>query len=510
MMKYLFLAAVIASALGCVTKPQHYHHTSGSIRVNKQAESDIASVIKMARRSQPSEQSGFRLLNDPVDALVTRAALISRAEHSVDIQYYIYKNDFSGALLLDEAKKAAERGVRVRILLDDFGSFGIDDVLITLDQHPNIEVRLFNAFRRNRTLIGQLTFGLGHTTRRMHNKALIIDNQVAIVGGRNIGDEYFGANPDIVFEDIDVLLTNPATNQISTSFDEFWNHERAKPASSLIRKVPLDKDIIAKTRSLKSASKIPETKNYIEAVSQKLADAKRDREELQLSWAFSEVKYDSPSKVTVARDRYDLMWSSQVSHMVDELEHQLTIVTPYFVPSKKGMNFFADLRRRGIQVTVITNSLKSTDVAIVHSGYSKYRKQLLDMGVTLYEIDGREKQKLDKDSLNAWFASRSSLHAKLFIFDQNTVFIGSPNFDPRSFYENTEIGVSIHSPELAIELNQALEDVVTVNAFRVTVDAHGGLMWTKGEERFDKEPGASWWKRTSNYLMRFLPVESQL
>ena len=495
--------------IGCVTEPQYYQHDTKSFRINDQTPGNISNAISAVKSDIPSHYTGYYLLHDPIEALVARASLMSEAEHTIDIQYYIYKNDFTGSLLFEEAKKAADRGVRVRILLDDFGSFGIDDALIGLDQHPNIEVRLFNAFQRDRSLIGQLIFGFGSTTRRMHNKALIVDNQLSIIGGRNIGDEYFGANPDIVFEDLDVLLTNPATDEVSRSFDEFWNNVRSKPAHRLIRQSPVDHELIVKSRSFRHGFQIPNGKEYVKAVSQRLHLMQDRAGDIPFFWTESEVKFDSPTKVKKPRDRYDLMWSTSLQPVIDQLQKSLVIVTPYFVPGDAGVEFFRKLRAKGIEVTIITNSLESTDVPIVHSGYAPYRNELLDMGVVLYEVDGREKQKLEKDSLRSWFASRSSLHAKLFVFDDQTAFIGSPNFDPRSFYENTEIGVSLHSNDLAQVLDNALSDLVSEDAFRV-MKVDNSLVWIKGDEVFHHEPGASWFKRTSNYLMRFLPVESQL
>nr|WP_086940397.1 phospholipase D family protein [Thaumasiovibrio occultus] len=509
-MKLILILLIIAPFFLSCSTPQQTEHSETEHHIAASTPGKIRDSIESLRPENAADLSGFYLLPDPINALVARAGIMRKAEHSIDVQYYIYRDDLTGQLLAGEMLYAAERGVKVRILIDDLGSYGIDTALMYLNAHPNIDIRLFNAFSRRHSMASQLVFGVGETSRRMHNKALIVDNQLSIVGGRNIGDEYFGANPNVVFDDLDVILTNPVTNDVSGMFDQYWNSPRAINLTDVLKQSVTEQELRAQYATLHEVYQEHAQHPYVKAITESAIFANAGVDAIPLSWAPAVLKADSAEKVEVSRDRHELMLASQLAPLVDSLNEQLLLISPYFVPGKEGVAFFQMLRDKGVDVTILTNSLESNDVSIVHSGYAKYRRELLEMGVKLYEIDGRSSEPVEKERLPDWFASRSSLHAKFFVFDNTATFIGSFNFDPRSFFENTEIGVTLYSPELAAQLTTEVQRMLDNYTFQVTLDENNDLRWQKGDEVFDTEPGAGWFKRTSNYLMRWLPVESQL
>ncbi len=486
-------------------------HTIKQYKVASTLPSSLLNTTTLIRPAEiPQSESGFVLLADPIDALVARASLMRKAEHTLDVQYYIYRNDLSGQILANEMLLAADRGVTVRLLLDDLGSYGNDDYLLVLSAHPNINIRLFNAFSRSRTMIGQLFTGFGKKTRRMHNKALIADNQFSILGGRNIGNEYFGANPDILFDDLDVLLSNPVTDDVSDLFDEFWNSPKARNVSEKMPKQYTGKHLNNVRGQLEQYLLQQSDSAYAKAVNSSLWVNANGLSEIPFNWAYTQLKADNAIKLSASRDEYDLMLAPQLEPLIHSLSERFIMVSPYFVPGEDGLKFFQSLRDKGIEVIVITNSLAANDVPIVHSGYAKYRNDLLEMGVIIHEADGRTIEKRKKNKFPDWFASHSSLHAKFFIFDDTTTFIGSFNFDPRSYYENTEVGVSIYSQSLSTDLAEEVLAILPTHTFEVSLDEKGNLQWKIGDETFDVEPGTSWFKRTANRFMGLLPVESEL
>ncbi|WP_087017255.1 phospholipase D family protein [Thaumasiovibrio subtropicus] len=496
--------------LGCSNSTPSEHPTKTE-HIPKSTPSYLKQVTASLRTDHiANAKSGFFLLADPIDALVARAGLMRKAEHTLDVQYYIYKDDLAGQILAYEMLLAADRGVRVRLLLDDLGSYGNDKGIFALNAHPNIEIRLFNAFSRSRTMPGQLLTGFGEKTRRMHNKALIADNQFSIIGGRNIGNEYFGANPDILFDDLDVLLTNPVTDDVSGMFDEFWNSRKARDASEKID-LEMDEAMLKSLRdSLERGLHLHADSDYAQAIANSTLVNENGLSDVQFDWAIAVLKADNAEKIAASRDEYALMLAPQMLPLVDGLSERFIMVSPYFVPGDDGVEFFRVLRQRDVEVIIITNSLASNDVAIVHSGYAKYRRDLLEMGVKLYEVDGRDIEKTKRSTIPDWFASRSSLHAKFFIFDDTATFIGSFNFDPRSYYENTEVGVAIYSNTLSVELADELLKILPLHTFEVSLNEDNKLQWQVGEEVFNTEPGTGWFKRTLNVMMGWLPVESEL
>lgn len=475
---------------------------------------------KRATDGASDDQTGLFLLQDGVDAFVARMALARAAERSLDVQYYLYHDDLSGGLLTAELARAAERGVRVRILLDDMDTAGKETSLALLEAHPNIEIRLFNPFIRGKFRAGQFITRFGSITRRAHNKAMIADNQLAIVGGRNIGDEYFGASLNLEFGDLDVAITTPAASEVSTQFDLYWNNSLAYPVALLEADAMQKADPSTISQRLEAFYARHTDSIYIQRMRDSDIYQLLREGALQYYWGDVEVLYDHPDKISSSRDQTEFHMAPQLVPYLTSASQELLVISPYFVPGKKGVELFRSLQQQGVQVKVFTNSLMSNDVAIVHAGYSKYRKKLLKAGVEIYELDKTvlderaaptKKSKTTREGLKG---SKASLHAKYFIIDRGTAFIGSLNLDPRSVVENTEIGVIIDAPDMAEWLAQNTEKVVSTVAFHVMLK-DGDLVWQRQKadgslEVWEHEPHSSWWDRVSIGFMKWLPAESQL
>jgi putative cardiolipin synthase len=463
------------------------------------------------RDAHPGE-SGFFLLLEGPDALVSRIRGAGRAERSIDVQYYFVLPDSTSYLFAQSLLEAADRGVRVRILLDDINVSGREVHMAGLDTHPNIELRIFNPFGRRQFRWLDFVTDLDRVNHRMHNKSMTIDNQVTIVGGRNIGDEYFGARGDVNFGDADVIGFGPVAKEVSRSFDDYWNSGMAIPVVAL---VPAGSE----TESLEAlrerwAAKIAEIdltpfRKALEEVMIEVGERGADL----LSWSSYLVVADPPEKVLEGASPTDPeLLRSRLGPLVREAERELIVISPYFVPRDAGVALFRDLRDRGVRVVVVTNSLASTDVTAVHAGYARYRKQLLEMGVELWEIRTRRTlQTLQRLQLGM---SRSSLHTKAFLIDREELFIGSFNWDPRSVEINTEMGIVLHSPELAAQAGDELDASLSSAAFELRLNQEDEIEWvfrSDGTEMvFDHEPGTGLGRRLAAGLFSLLPIEDQL
>ncbi|MEA3412549.1 MAG: phospholipase D family protein [Pseudomonadota bacterium] len=510
------LLLVLLAMGGCATLPENVD------RVESHAYRDIgdtrmAESIREESAAHPGE-SGFLLLGDGLDAFVARAVLASRAERSIDAQYYLLHGDLTGKLFIDQLVQAADRGVRVRLLVDDIDLGGRDEGAAALDAHPNIEVRLFNPFSRNTWRMTQYLTRLGSVTRRMHNKSFTADNIATIVGGRNIGDEYFNAHADLAFADLDVLAVGPVVAEVSESFDLYWNNELAYPASILAQELPDEAKIEALRRELEAFVEANRDSPYLEALrGSTLAEDLRNRS-VQFVWAGADVFYDQPEKITESTDREDLHLSRQLGPHLGGVQEELIIFSAYFVPGKDGTRALSDLAKRGVRVRILTNALSSTDVAVVHAGYAKYRKRLLRAGVELYEMNKKLTKAQRKALKGENPSSKASLHTKSFVLDRESTFIGSFNLDPRSMRENTEIGLLIDSPEIAAGMGEWFDTNIDELAFRLELvteaDGRERILWhgrVDGEEQvFDVDPYTSIWRRMGVGLAGFLPIESQL
>ena len=380
-----------------------------------------------------SDLTGFYPLADGQEALLARLAIIHAAEQSIDLQYYIYRSDHTSSLMTWALYQAAERGVRVRVLLDDMQSRD-DANLAALSSHPNIQIRLFNP-------VGNRTFRMlgfvgdyDRLNRRMHNKAIIADGAFAITGGRNIGDEYFAANDAVDFGDFDLLLLGAAVADIAVQFDVYWNSRPATPIESLVKTVrpPTEAQLEQWQHSLEGYFK---DSAYASSLADLPLTQHIKNQTLDFYLAKAEVVYDMPSKI-YAQDASALLLH-QIGAVLQQAESDFLLISPYFVPTSEGTTALAAATQEGINVTIITNSLASNDVFAVHGWYAKYRKDLLKGGVKLYEVKVDPSLKKNRSWLGS---SHTSLHAKTFIIDNHIVFVGSFNFDPRSAYINTEMG----------------------------------------------------------------------
>ena len=503
--------------VGCATLPKDFDRPESYAFTD--TESTAFGKARTKEREAHPGKSGFHLLANGLDAFVARAVLSLRAERSIDAQYYLYHNDLVGKLFSDLLLKAADRGVRVRLLVDDMDFAGRDWEVVAMDSHPNMEVRIFNPFSRSVSRTSQFVTRLGSVTRRMHNKSFTVDNQVTILGGRNIGNEYFDADPDLAFADLDVMVIGPVAREVSSVFDRYWNSELAYPASVLPKEDPPTPEKVRELRGQlnKYVADHSGSEYLRELHNSDLADKIRNRG-VEFRWGDAEVVFDQPEKLLHDFSKTEYHLSPMLKPYLAGLKKDLIIFSPYFVPGKPGTAFLTELSRRGVRVRILTNSLASNDVGIVHAGYKKYRKKLLQGGVELYELNKELTRDQRKAKKGPGSSSKASLHAKSFVFDCKQVFIGSLNLDPRAVLHNTEIGVVLEVPEIAEEMTTWFEENIEQLAFRLELkkDENGyeRLYWHGWEEGkqvvYTHEPHTGFWRRFGIGFMSIWPIESQL
>jgi len=461
-------------------------------------------------------KTGVYLLPDGRDAFAARVLLARKAEKSLDIQYYMYHQDTVGSLLTYEVLRAADRGVRVRMLIDDiYGNEG-EDTWVALDAHPKIEVRLWNPWKRGRNRLIQSVFRATDINYRMHAKSFTVDNQATVLGGRNIGDEYFNADTDVAFSDIDILAIGPPVAQVSDEFDSYWNAERAYPVGILVR--PGTDQDLTDLRSAKDAFyEKQSTSDYVKALTDSdLAKGLKDGS-LAFSWSDARVIHDSPQKEDLKKAGTDELLISQLAPYIIGAKKTADIVSPYFVPGHKAADALCKLAQDGVEVRILTNSLASNDVSAVHAGYSKYRRKLLRCGVRLFELDESIKDREGKAFTWLPGLKKSSLHAKTMVFDGEIMFVGSFNFDQRSLHINNEIGLIFHDPEIAGAAAKKFEENVNKVAFEVEFAREGGrenMHWVGGQGGPDvvmqEEPYATTLQKAIVGILKWLPIDSQL
>ncbi|KVR39376.1 phospholipase [Burkholderia ubonensis] len=468
--------------------------------------------------ARPGE-SGFRLLADGAAALQMRIALARAATRTLDMQYYIATEDTTGKLLLGAALYAADRGVRVRMLVDDLNFRDIDRVMAALNTHPNIEIRVFNPFGASQRDVMQRTAifftRIDRFTRRMHNKAMIADNQIAIVGGRNLGDEYFSASPTLQFRDLDVLAAGPVTHDISASFDAYWASGSSYPLRVLNHQTFDPKDLDAMRDELRAhwrENAEPYNAKPLNAtpLAQQIA-----RGELGLVWAPAEFEADAPDKVAQPTDGYVSPPMRRLAELIRAAQQEFLAFSPYFVPHDAGVKILGDTTARGVRVAILTNSLAATDAVAVQAGYGPYRVPLLRHGVELYEYKARPGRPRLLGS-----RSRASLHAKAYVIDRKILVIGSMNLDPRSTHLNTELALVIHSPALAQQVATIFARATQPDeSYRVQLAALSGpgaseLTWTGTDEgvlrTYHVDPYAGLLRNVLTGVFMLLPVDDQL
>ncbi|GHB09648.1 phospholipase D family protein [Modicisalibacter luteus] len=455
--------------------------------------------------------SGMRLLSDGPTAFALRASLAAHAQKTLDVQTYIFEDDRTGRALLRQMLHAAQRGVRVRLLLEDPTSRNKQAILAAFDSHPNAEVRVFNPVATGRgtrltyylTLLAQ--FDRKH--RRMHNKLWVTDNAVAITGGRNLGDEYFEVDAELNFNDLDVMAVGPVVATLSGSFDSFWNHPLAVP----LRQFESAQDdawhdllfeLAEDAAQGNALSTQPAFRRLAGEPGRSLFDS--------LVWAPAIALWDSPEKLAVTGyPPFELTLMNQLEGAFGRLEDEMLIISPYVIPTRAGVDILKGLAQRGITLSVLTNSLEATDVPSLHGAYAPWRPAMLKQGARLYELRGD----LSRQPTRA-VGEISSLHTKAMAFDRDRVFIGSLNADPRSLWWNSELGLLIDSRELGQQLwDLARQGMHPSRSYQVTLAENGSLRWeTRRDGRkvvLDEEPGG-FWRHVKAAALRLLPIEHLL
>ena len=458
--------------------------------------------------------SGLHVLQAGVDGIAVRLQLVRQAERTLDLQYFIYRGDLTGGLLTAELQRAAERGVRVRVLVDDGDTVAGDERILTLDGYRQIEVRVFNPFdyRGHNRVLRNLDFVL-HKSRldyRMHNKLLVADGSVALIGGRNVGDQYFQVDPDSQFADDDVFTVGAAVPKLSRSFEEFWQSDRVVPASSLRRYEGRH----AQSHSVLSNDMLARI-NGREPLQSLLSDPG------MLTWANSTVLYDSPDKAAVRRNaQRGQLISDTVERQIELTRRDLAIVSPYFVPSDRELEVLHDARGRDVTVRILTNSLESTSEVAAHSGYRKAREPMLRSGVRLFET--RALLDSTRGSGQGRQISRYgnyALHGKMYVFDKSRVLVGSWNYDQRSLRLNTEIALLIESPDVAGQVLHRLDAMTSPEAaYEVVLSTastgRSHLIWkttiNQVNREYTTEPSRGWWRRWKAWWLSLLPLEPEL
>jgi putative cardiolipin synthase len=456
------------------------------------------------------ELCGVYRLQFGLDALCMRIGLIEQAQYSVDIQSYLVKDDLSGNLIAMKLVEAANRGVRVRLLMDDALTEPIDSGLLSLNEHVNIEVRVFNPFPRRRSRLISFVANFNILNRRMHNKSFTVDNSVTIVGGRNLADEYYQTRGGSQFLDEDLVAIGSIVQDVSRGFDRYWNTPEAIPISVFDKHIehPTVNEIIAEGRRyLEERAGSPLLAGLNDRLVMDLLSGT-----LPLLAAPAELVMDVPEKVRWLVHRQVGEVTRYLVKMVSTATRELIIVSPYFVPQRQGVDFFSAMVKKGVRVIIVTNSLASTNHESVHAVYARYRKPLLRQGVELYELcstpepDAGEEDSTDLAPL--------TLHSKVAVVDRTRLFVGSFNLDPRSFYINTEMGMVVDGPQMAASLASTGLESLRTTAYRLRLNKRGGLTWHLAQDGSNRvvstEPDTSFWRRLRTKLMGLLPIEGQM
>ena len=509
-LRQVISATVLAILCGCASVDFDYPKTVSAAPTDT-ADTNLGRQLAGMAEGHP-HQAGFYPLVDGIEALSIRLLLAARAERSIDVQYYLIKRDTVGRAFVNALLLAADRGVRVRLLLDDIFTKGYDAGLAGLAAHPNFDVRIFNPFahRSARFMDGLTSFS--RVNRRMHNKSFTVDNQVTVIGGRNIANEYFGARVDAKFGDLDVLAIGPVVYEVSDMFDSYWNHARAMPLAAFAKPPDDPAAELERVRIELAASReeVRDSKYGTAVRNQVLEFVESGRN--YFIWAPYTLALDSPDKSFKSKATEAASIRTSLRESLLAAEQEVIIVSPYFVPGKPALKTFTDMRNRGVDVTIITNSLAANNQSAVHSGYAPVRKPLLKKGVKIYEV--RPDADVPGSEIVTASGAKATLHTKSFIVDRKELFIGSFNFDPRSAKINTELGVIIKSPELAAELAANIDAAIDKQAYEVFLNNNGKLRWRalkNGKEViYKKEPQTSWWQRFTASFMRILPIRGQL
>ena len=512
---FAVLFCLILLFSGCASLPENIKSDHTSTMPNASKISYINDLL-----AEHPGQSGVSLIRNGMEAFLARAVLLKQARHSIDLQYYIWKDDVTGKLLYSLLIEAAERGVKIRLLLDDLGARTPDRYLAALSAHENIEVRLFNPFSYRSNRLFNFIIDFNRLNRRMHNKLFIFDQQVAIVGGRNIGDAYFQASSSLEFNDFDVFIIGNVISQATDAFDHFWLDDSVYDASSIIQSSA--SSLTALKAELDAFSQGQNNSVYIQSLKKTRLLEELLAEDLKWHWSPVNLIYDKPGSEDNKPGKTNSIVPA-LNNALADTKNELLIVSPYFVPGKKLVEKFAEMIKTGVKVTILTNSLASTDVTAVHAGYKKYRKKMLRSGVQLYELMPESGQiRAKKHFFKNQPSARSSLHAKSYIFDREKIFIGSFNLDPRSANLNTENGVMIENQQLADAISNKIYEGLDDYAYRLELTTSKNILdlpvqteirWSNQHHNKSGttiEPGSNFFFSLWIQLLSLLPIEQHL
>lgn len=514
----LFALMLAAWAAGCASLPANVDRKPSQAWAAPEQTALGQFVAQRRAQDRGRSESGFVLLDTIETAYASRLALIRAAQRTIDLQYYAIHADGSTETLFEAVRAAAQRGVRVRVLLDDFNAVGKDAQVLQLAFVPNVELRLFNPIPGSRTsLVARVVTSLHDTARiakRMHNKMFIVDNAIGITGGRNLGDAYFGVDGKSNFVDLDVMAAGPIVRDMSLSFDQFWNNDLAYPMQSLVSAAELDRlrkgpdDPASKeSPSPKASAPDPAKKGSVMAdvapeAPQRANTKSFELGSLRFAWAPAVLLTDKPGKVGPDEDEVNAGDTAVdgLLQLVDAARQDVLIVSPYFVPGPAMVERFRKLKERGVRVRVLTNSLATNDAPAAHVGYARYRKDLLAAGVELHEMRATASEEGAGTGGGSGVGSagggsksntsRASLHTKMVIIDGRLAVIGSMNLDLRSQTKNSEAGLVIRSGAISRAATQVIDAMIQLGSYQVVARGGGGLLWRA-------PPGASFKDATS-------------
>ena len=517
-LKYLLSTIVLLMLLACSQNNIELKNYTKEKTIKPYKNSPILKKIHKTDK-KISNKSAFYPLSLPTDAFASRVFLIDNAKKTIDIQYYIYENDTIGKIFSAHLILASKRGVKVRILLDDLSTAGKDKNLIELASLKNIELKLFNpnilrsSFRNMALLLNINSLG-----KRMHNKAVIADGVSAIVGGRNIGDVYFASNSGTIFLDYDILAIGSVLPKLNREFSTYWNSKESISYKKILNKNSNDTHILSTevlTSAINKFNKTPIGK----AIKNSKFNRQIVKDNLLLTVADeTNLYYDHPSKVSSDENNNTLHISSQLGKNIEDIKSDVIIISPYFIPSKEMINALKRVRKKGVKVVVVTNSLSSTDVMPVYAGYQGYIKSLVSMGVELYELKSDSFKKLLKKKKIKNIPS-ISLHTKMTIVDDDKIVIGSANMDPRSNKLNTEIVMVIKSKKIVKQQREELSKIINLkNFYKLSWAKHPsnnyGIVWTTIEQNqkklYYKVPNTSIFKKLTTDIISLLPIKGYL
>lgn len=501
---YPLLLCALCACSSNLPAPETFHKPV-SRHLPAPAAAPMAQLARAHARAHTGE-SGVYPVTSAQDALAVRLSAIRAARTGIDIQYFIFRRDETGLLVTHELLQAARRGVRVRFLMDDFPTTGDDErMLAMLDRHPNVEVRLFNPFPRRAPKWLEFLGDFPRLHRRMHNKSLTVDNSVTFIGGRNLGNQYFGIDKKQTFGDLDLQVVGAAVGEISKQFDLYWNNEFAYPLQALI--VPP-----TNARQQRFAQKLERNSHdlmnseYGASLQRSPVMQALQNDDALWYWGDTHTLYDTPEKLTRREESEAFTDSSGLMEQILAAREQLIVISPYVLPGEDYLRRLQEAAARGVEIHILTNSLASTDVVLVHGAYRKYREPLLAAGIHLYELPSNLDYRLD----NWEPGSKSLLHAKMLVIDRHSLYVGSFNLDNRSFQLNTELGLLIHSPRLAGKVSTNFLDNIGDNTYRLELH-QGSIRWRgRNGEIHTREPGASLLQRIGSVISGWLPIEHLL